>query len=400
MRFSKLLLTTAAGFAAFAAVAQQPDSSDEQPPAETKAEPSRGLSDLEETVNQLLEEEGDPISRQSDAPRVPERLPPEPEASRPPPEPALEPESSEPSPAEPPVEASEPEPRPQSAPAPSPPPPESALPPQPRPETPRPAAAVTTAATAPRTPPRLAPPLSRTELAALDRTAERGRLLIAIARAGILATQDMLTRVSDPEGAGITGWIAQPEGNAMAVTFYAGDGESTSKAVYRANVLGGRVVSREIFLGPDRPSLTPLQARMAAARAATEGLDHRACTTQPFNVFVVPPASASAPIDVYQVTAPTQRGHYPLGGNYRTTIAPDGTVAESRGFTNSCLDIEATAPTAGQPARPIGVTHLLDRTPTEIHVFLALWSGRPLLVATGEPQRIWQVTDRIVEVRQ
>ena len=258
---------------------------------------------------------------------------------------------------------------------------------------------MTTAAAAPATPPRLAPPLTRTELAALDRSAERGRLLIAIARAGILATQDMLTRVSDPEGAGISGWIAQPEGNGMTVTFYS-DGDPGPKAVYRANVLGGRVMSREIFLGPDRPALTPLQARMAAARAATEGLDHRACTAQPFNVFVVPPASASAPIDVYQVTAPTQRGHYPLGGNYRTTIAPDGTVAESRGFTNSCLDIEAAAPTAGQPARPIGVTHLLDRTPTEIHVFLALWSGHPLLVATGDPQRIWQVTDRIAEVRQ
>ena len=112
MRFSKLLLTTAAaGLTAFAAVAQQPDPSDDQPPAETKAEPSRGLSDLEETVNQLLEEEDQPISRQSDEPRVPDQLPPEPEASRPPPEPALEPRASEPTPGEPPVEASAPAPR-------------------------------------------------------------------------------------------------------------------------------------------------------------------------------------------------------------------------------------------------------------------------------------------------
>jgi len=394
MRFSKLLLTAAAaGLTTFSAVAQQPDSSDEQPPAETRAEPSRGLSDLEETVNQLLEEEDQPISRQSDEPRVPDQLPPEPEASRPPPEPALEPQASEPTPGEPPVEASEPESRPHAPPS------EPAPPPRPQPEAPRPAAAVTTAANAPVRPARLAMPLSRTELAALDRTAERGRLLIAIARAGLLATQDMLTRISDPEGAGIRGWIAEPEGNAMTVTFYA-DGDSGQRAVYRANVLGGRVVSREVFLGPDRPALTPPQARMAAARAATEGLDHRACTTQPFNVFVVPPASSSAPIDVYQVSAPTQRGHYPLGGSYRTTIASDGSVAESRGFTNSCLDLEAAAPAAGEPARPIGVTHLLDPTPTEIHVFLALWSGHPLLVATGEPHRIWQVTDRIAEVRQ
>ena len=259
---------------------------------------------------------------------------------------------------------------------------------------------MTTAAAAPATPPRLAPPLTRTELAALDRTAERGRLLIAIARAGILATQDMLTRISDPEGAGISGWIAEPEGNALDRHLLCGHGDPDSKAVYRANVLGGRVVSREIFLGPDRPALTPLQARMAAARAATEGLDHRACTAQPFNVFVVPPASASAPIDVYQVTAADPARPLSARRQLPDDDRADGTVAESRGFTNACLDLEAAAPTAGQPARPIGVTHLLDRTPTEIHVFLALWSGHPLLVATGEPSRIWQVTDRIAEVRQ
>ena len=60
-------------------------------------------------MNQLLEDEVDPISRQSDEPRVPDQLPPEPEASRSPPEPALEPQSSEPTPGEPPVEASQPE---------------------------------------------------------------------------------------------------------------------------------------------------------------------------------------------------------------------------------------------------------------------------------------------------
>jgi hypothetical protein len=38
--------------------------------------------------------------------------------------------------------------------------------------------------------------------------------------------------------------------------------------------------------------------------------------------------------------------------------------------------------------------------PTEIHLFLAQLVGRPLLVATGEPQRVWLVTgERIAEVR-
>ncbi|WP_129791947.1 hypothetical protein [Sphingosinicella sp. CPCC 101087] len=351
MRFPKLLAAAAAiGLAAFPASAQ-----DEAP-----SDPSSGLSDLESTVNELLEEETSPAG----AAEAPAAEPAQPGN-------ALS-EADEPTrPAEPEADAEPVEPA-------------------------RPAGR-----TAPQAPSSPAPTLTRAEQAAVERAAERGRLLIAIARAGILATQDMLTRISDPEGAGITGWIAEPQGNAMDVTFYAAgtDGEAPS-AVFRATVNGGRVVSRDIFLGDDRPALNPVQVRMAAARAATEGLDHSACTAQPFNVLVVPPASADAPIDVYQTSAPERRGSFPLGGHFRSTVAPDGTIVETRGFTNSCVDVELPPAAAGAPAPPVGVTHLLDPMPTEIHIFLAQLIGRPLLVATGEPQRVWLVTgERIAEVR-
>ena len=370
MRFSKWLLTAAAAaLAAFAAAAQDSPAPAEQPPAEAKAEPSPGLSDLEETVNQLLREESElagetrpteqsqPEATEAPAETLPEPAEPEPQAARP-------------APVQPPA----------------PPEPAAAAPSQP-------------AASAAEGP---APPLTREQIATLDRTTERGRLLVAIAGAGFVATQDLLTRISDPNGAGISGWIAERAGNSMLVTFYADDGEAEAaapRAVYRATVLGGRVTSREIFLGADRPALNPIQSRMAAARAATENAELRACTDQPFNVFVVPPASAGAPVDVYRLSAPAQRGRFPLGGHYRSTVAADGAV-ESRGFTNACVDLEALATPEGQQPRPIGVTHLLDPLPTEIHLLLAQTIGRPLLVVTGEPQRVWLVTgDRIAEVR-
>lgn len=259
--------------------------------------------------------------------------------------------------------------------------------------------AVTPAPAPSATPAPRAPPLTRVERTQLDRTAERGRLLISIAQAGILATQDMLTRISDPEGAGIAGWIAQPQGNGFGVTFYA-DGDDGPSAVYRTSILGGRVVSRDIYLSGDRPALNPVQARMAAARTATDALDHQACTDMPFNVLVIPPAGPDAPIDVYQVTPPAERGRFPLGGYFRTTIAPDGSVAEDRALTSGCAFIEAAPPAEGERPAPIGVTHTLDPMPGEVHLFLAQLVGRPLLVATGEPQRIWLVTDeRIAEVR-
>jgi hypothetical protein len=234
-------------------------------------------------------------------------------------------------------------------------------------------------------------PLTGADRAALEASVARGRLIGGIARAGLMATRDMLSRVSDPDGAGITGWIAEAEGNGSTVTFYA-DTPTGPVVVYRADILGGRVVSRDVFLAGNRPPLNPIQARMAAARAATAGLDHQVCGGQDFDVLVVPPATADGPIDVYQISQQGRPGHVPLGGHFKTSVAADGTVSASRGFTNSCLDVAVPVTAAGARPAPIAVTHLLDPLPQDIHVFLSILTGHPLVVVAGDPQRLFQVT--------
>ena len=237
---------------------------------------------------------------------------------------------------------------------------------------------------------RAAPPTAE-ERRRLVAAGQRGILLFEIARAGQLTTQDMLARVPNPSQAGIAGWVAAPEaGGTMTVVYYA-DTPDGPVAVYRGQVAGTRIASREVFAGADRPALTPTQRRMAAARAAVATLDRQPCGGT-FNVFVVPPAAADGPVEVYKLSPQTQRGKYPLGGHFLATVAPDGTVASTRAFTNSCVDLDAPTALAGTQPRPLAVTHLLDPLPTEIHVFLSLWMNRPLLVATGEPERLWTIS--------
>ena len=222
---------------------------------------------------------------------------------------------------------------------------------------------------------------------------QRGRLLGAIARAGQIGTQDMLAHVSNPDGAGISGWIAVPEGNAVTVIFYAAAANGAPPAsVYRVSIVGGRVTGRETFLTGNRPALGPHEARMAAARAATDALDHHPCGGDDFNVFVVPPAAPDAPIDVYQLSPQTQRGHFPLGGHFKSTIAPDGSVVSSTALSATCADLAVPDTAAGQEAHPLPVTDEADALPTELHVFLSIWTGHPLVVAAGEPRRLFAVT--------
>ena len=273
----------------------------------------------------------------------------------------------------------------------------------PAPETPpapveRPAAAPTPAPS--RGPARAAAALSAAQQAALEQLTARGRQLIAIAGAGQIATQDMLSRVSNPAEAGIDGWIAEPEGNGVTVTFYADDNDGP-KTVFRANVLGNRVVSRDAFLGTYRPPLSRPQARLAAARAATERLENQACTSQPFNVFVLPPARAGGPVEVYQMSAPSERGRFPLGGHFKAVVNADGAIASSRSFAEGCPVATVTETAAGQQPQPIPVTATgSDALPSEVHMLLSRMSGRPLLVTTGDPARQWLVAgDRIAEMR-
>ncbi|HEX8525868.1 hypothetical protein [Allosphingosinicella sp.] len=229
------------------------------------------------------------------------------------------------------------------------------------------------------------------ERARIAATVERGRLLFELARAAQLTTQDMFLRIPDPTAAGITGWVAERQGNGLTVVYYA-DGEGGPVAVYRAQLAGGRIAARDVFTGADRPPLTATQRRMAAARSAAAGLDRQPCAGDaPFNVFVIPPAGPDSPIDVYKLTPQTQRARYPLGGHFLASVAGDGSIANIRGFTNRCLDLDVPPVAPGARPAPLAVTHLLDPLPTEIHVFLSLWMNRPLLVATGEPHRLWAV---------
>jgi hypothetical protein len=82
-----------------------------------------------------------------------------------------------------------------------------------------------------------------------------------------------------------------------------------------------------------------------------------------------------------------------VGGHYRATVSADGrTVLHCRSFTNSCLVLEKN-PKGTPPGVELAaytVSHLLDNTPTEIHVLLNLLYGKPLYVVTAD-RRFWYV---------
>lgn len=241
---------------------------------------------------------------------------------------------------------------------------------------------------------------SAEQRAAIQQAVARGRAIYAIDRAAAVTTRDMLVRLPDPAAAGVIGWIAQPQGNTIQVTYYAREGDSFA-AVYRSQLLGGRAVSPQVFAAGSRPPLDAVAARMAAAREVVTARDSQPCGSA-FNTIVLPPDGPTSPILVYQISPRTARERVPLGGHFRTSVAADGSAGETVAMTGACANLDLPAVPAGQRPRPLPVAARGVELPNEIHVFLSLWSERPLAVSTGgAPPRIWGVTGQgIGELRQ
>jgi len=245
----------------------------------------------------------------------------------------------------------------------------------------------------PGTPP-AAPKLQLTaeHRAQLQQAVDRGRMLAMVDRAGFLSRRDMLTRVPNATGAGIEGWIAQPEGNSMAVTYFVKEGDGFA-AIYKAQVLGGRVVSPQVYAAGQRPKLTGAAARMAAAGEKAETIaEQKPCNGPAFNNLVLPP-QGEGPVLVYRMSPRMAQDRVPGGGYFRAAVAADGSVAETTELGGVCANLPLPAVARGQRPRPLVVNAREALLPNELHVFLSLWTQRPVVVATGTEQvRLWGVT--------
>jgi hypothetical protein len=228
-----------------------------------------------------------------------------------------------------------------------------------------------------------APAQTSVEQAQLAAVHDRGALLYLIDRAAWVATDDFRSKIDIGADKTLRGYVVERAAQGFTVTFF-GEEEGRLVRAFVAKVDRNKVIRSETFLPGKRVPLSAEQIRLAGARKLPEGLDFRSCTG-PFNVTPIPPASGAEPMNVYFLSPQVRNKEYPFGGHFRVTLAPDGKILSSRKFTNACLNMPAPPP----DAFAMGIAHILDPIPTEIHVFTALSAQKPVLVMTGS--RTWQV---------
>lgn len=222
--------------------------------------------------------------------------------------------------------------------------------------------------------------LSPEQEAAALRTAETmGATIYRHDRAAAIATDAALKTRAFKRDKRVKGWITEEQGNHILVTFI----DQTPAALHRIKVsdsgIDGGVVSLE-----SPASLSVFESGAAAARTLAAGSGFEPCSDK-YNSVVLPDQNAPGNWTVYMLPGTTNKNLVPIGGTYR--IDTDGkTIISRRGFTRTCISLQNDA-----RAIALMITHLLDPTPTEAHVFWNLWSGKPLYVSTPPDGSLWEI---------
>jgi hypothetical protein len=127
-----------------------------------------------------------------------------------------------------------------------------------------------------------------------------------------------------------------------------------------------------------------------AARAIDTALHDFRSEKRPYNVAILP--AASNQFYVYVMPAQTQNGIYPLGGDARYLISPDGnTIVEKRQLHKTIIENRGNVPKDATPAAGYH-THVLSDIPEDTDVFYVL-TRKP-----SQPEYVGGTNKKVYEI--
>jgi hypothetical protein len=210
---------------------------------------------------------------------------------------------------------------------------------------------------------------------------ERGRALYAYDQAAWQGT-DAFFQLK-PDTAGLTHYICQKTSGGWIVSFPKWNAtHDRLMVVYEAKQSGGKFVALKF----DKPSAAreDLLARERAIELATADFG---VPKRPYNSAIL--TAPEGNLYVYFYPGQTRENVWPLGGDVRYTVSPDGLkILEKRQLHSSILDMEVK-PDSG--ATTGGHSHFLSDVPEDTDVLYVLNRRPSLPEYISSPQRAFIV---------
>lgn len=213
-----------------------------------------------------------------------------------------------------------------------------------------------------------------------------GREIFRHDRAAAVATDAVMGRTSTHRDPRVRGWITEDQDGVIAVTFVGIGNDQNFLALYSVTVPDDVSVPSSVKAFDPAVALSAKQAAQFRARQLAIKSQSLPCSPN-YNTVVLPTQVVGVDAwRVYLLPGTTRQGILPASG-YRLEVNAEGaTILGRRAFTKSCIEIE------NKPdAIALMITHMLDPSPTEIHVFLSMVAKKALVVATADNAYAWEV---------
>jgi hypothetical protein len=229
---------------------------------------------------------------------------------------------------------------------------------------------------------------------AVERANELGEKIHRHDMAAWRATDALMKKVGKAD-ARVRGWLTDEyvAGSAYGIKVsFIGETADGPSVLYLMRISSGGPPYDYVYVDPperlDDSQLARWRARGAAEQAVGKR-DDRCGET--YNTVVIPVGTGSSKgILVYMLAATTQPDLLIGGGHFLYEYSGDGTrLLSQRAFTKSCIDIPFGKDSSKGEVAALTLTHLLDRTPTEVHSWLSYNYGKTLYLGTMENSMMW-----------
>jgi hypothetical protein len=230
------------------------------------------------------------------------------------------------------------------------------------------------------------PRVTSADVSSIEWAQEMGRRIYVQDLYASQAMGLLLAHGVDPAQMGALGWITESRENGAVVTFVTGEPQQWRSACVITFV--EHEDPNIILVNRD---LAETQSAMFNARQLALESVEQPCSDA-YNTVVIPRDGEPGWL-AYALAATNDPNLVLVGGHYRTTVSADGrTILERRPFAKSCLVLQKNPKNVppGTEVAAYTMSHFLDNTPTEIHVFLNLFYGKPLYVVTAD-DRLWYI---------
>ncbi len=223
------------------------------------------------------------------------------------------------------------------------------------------------------------------ETAALQQAAALGAQIYRYDQAAWHTTDVFIAQIPDAASKGFRGWVVNELGDSLEVVFYRDNGDELV-AGWSGNYDGREVTQTKIYGDEERALTASELAQIEAVQLGVRQEMYR-CSQQSFNPVVLPTGKEDGGLYVYFLTPQPTLNDIPFGGHFRHEVV-GGEVVASRSFTNSCITLPKTNKEGERPVA-MTISHILDPTPTEIHVFSSFVAGMPIYVITTQNEYVW-----------